>query len=343
MALQGSIDSFSVVDVLRMLGASGKSGRLVVVGVGGSGSLWLVDGAVVAGVSCRAGARPVEAPPADVLFDLLRLSEGSFVFETGSIPDAGMRRCSQASEVSSLIEAAEASMLEWQAVLDVVGSPSSTLSLAPVLTVPELTVGPARWAVLVGIAALPGVATPARVGADLGVTELVAMREIAALVDAGAVVTGMPPAEIPGDGDRRLVVDSSFDTDPYVAPPADAVASAIPIAAPISHALPRRETAPLPEMEFRPPEAVVADESSVGAPPPYSPAPSPDGEPSAARESDFDDADLARQMALLSPQAAQAVADADREADPAAEPIGRDEASTAAEERARVTRFLGSV
>ena len=92
MALQGNIDSFSVVDVLRLLGSSSKSGRLVVDGDRGSGSLWLGDGSVLGGTTTRTGASAVAAPPSEVLFDVLRFSEGAFVFDAGRLSDETLAR-----------------------------------------------------------------------------------------------------------------------------------------------------------------------------------------------------------------------------------------------------------
>ena len=50
MALQGTLDTFALADVLRLLAATTKTGRLQIDGDRGVGSIWLVDGAVVAGV-----------------------------------------------------------------------------------------------------------------------------------------------------------------------------------------------------------------------------------------------------------------------------------------------------
>ena len=44
MALQGTIDSFVLVDVMRLLGSSSKSGRLIVNGDRGSANLWFDRG-----------------------------------------------------------------------------------------------------------------------------------------------------------------------------------------------------------------------------------------------------------------------------------------------------------
>jgi len=113
MALQGNIDSFSVVDVLRLLGSSSKSGRLVVDGDRGSGSLWLGDGSVLGGTTTRTGASAVAAPPSEVLFDVLRFSEGAFVFDAGLEPTELARSgAGPAVDVESMIAEAEEALVE---------------------------------------------------------------------------------------------------------------------------------------------------------------------------------------------------------------------------------------
>ena len=48
MALQGTLDTFSLPDVLRLLATTSKTGRLRIEGDRGQGSVWLDAGGVVA-------------------------------------------------------------------------------------------------------------------------------------------------------------------------------------------------------------------------------------------------------------------------------------------------------
>ena len=48
VALSGTLDTFALPDVLRLLASTAKSGRLRVSGNRGSGSVWVTDGEVVA-------------------------------------------------------------------------------------------------------------------------------------------------------------------------------------------------------------------------------------------------------------------------------------------------------
>src|SRR5260221_12280621 len=82
VALQGTLDTFALPDVLRLLASTKKTGRLVITGTRGSGSVW-VDGGSVVGTDAT-GAVP-DADAVAVLFELLRFGgDGSFTFEAGT-------------------------------------------------------------------------------------------------------------------------------------------------------------------------------------------------------------------------------------------------------------------
>ena len=69
MALQGTLDTFALPDVLRLLAATKKSGRLRITGGHGTGSVWVAGGEVVAIDATHAphatdtGGLAVRAPP----------------------------------------------------------------------------------------------------------------------------------------------------------------------------------------------------------------------------------------------------------------------------------------
>lgn len=410
MALQGNIDSFSVVDVLRLLGSSAKSGRLVVDGDRGSGSLWLAEGLVVAGTTTRAGAPVVAAPPSDVLFDLLRFSEGAFVFDAGVEPSEAARTeaTGVATEIEPMIAEAEEALVEWDDIVAVVPSLRTSISLTLDLADESVVIDRRTWsgivAVAAGIAATGDRTTVGAVADLVGLSELPAMRLVRDLVVGGLVDAGSEVAEehrfAPApehasfedasfeDASFEGAVFAPFEPAPFEAPAFDA---------------PAFEPAGLDDVAFDPPVATVAPETAPpsDAPPAYEPAdvdlPAPHGAPayvpppignigapttvqhtapndstesfdafapfdpfgtaepstpSAAtadvavpgaeddvveadpvseQEQAAQQAEFARQLAMLSPRAAEAVASA--EAGP----------STEDEERARVARFLGSV
>ena len=78
MALQGTLETFALPDVLRLLASTHKTGRLRLNGAAGSGALWLDAGAIVAG---EASGSPLAHGATDVLFELLRFKEGDFAFD----------------------------------------------------------------------------------------------------------------------------------------------------------------------------------------------------------------------------------------------------------------------
>jgi Domain of unknown function (DUF4388) len=184
VALQGTIDSFALSDVLRLLNASGKTGRLIVNGDRGSASLWMVDGQLVGGST---SGEPHAPEIVDVVFDVLRFGQGSFIFENDA-------RCPNPSEPMLIIpalEQAEAALAEWLEIIRVVPSLDSVVTLAPELPHPEVVVDQACWT---SIVAVGGTVTVIELGNRLGLGELPVCRLVRALVSAGFVAVG-PPAQ----------------------------------------------------------------------------------------------------------------------------------------------------
>ncbi len=133
MALQGTLDTFALPDVLRLLAPTRKTGRpLLVRGDRGDGSVW-VDGGSVVGSSATGLRR--DASAGQVLFELLRYSDGSFTFEAESVcpePHAP-------GEVEPLLVDAEHLLGEWKDIAAVVPSLDGWVSLAPTLPKAQLT------------------------------------------------------------------------------------------------------------------------------------------------------------------------------------------------------------
>lgn len=405
MALQGNIDSFSVVDVLRLLGSSGKTGRLFVEGDRTSVSLWLADGYLSGASITREGEVPSSADPAEVLFDVMRFAEGSFVFE------ADLLGGDMASpiDVADAVDMATAAMEEWTTITAVVPTVRASLTLSDDLPTATVEIDRDTWRVVRRLAAA-GESTPATsedLAAALGCSELAAMRLARDLVLAGLVEVGpdvpapMTTATLTDDGFATADAfgeafadagpdsfggsfggsfDDAFsspfgDVDPLATPgheaPAEAPAFTAPepslptapatdafagVAAPFDHAQLHRvaaeplvhdAAAPAPVTE--PPAAPAPDGDHVRSdlqaifgtvdpfvadrpanPPSMAPGADPNSSGGTAGLDD-PEADLARQLAMLSPRAAEAVASAESGG------------SLEDAERARVARFLGSV
>ena len=84
MALQGTLDTFALPDVLRLLAATKKTGCLRITGDRGTGSVWVSSGEVSALEAVHA---PHATETVDALFELLRFAEGSFTFDADATAD----------------------------------------------------------------------------------------------------------------------------------------------------------------------------------------------------------------------------------------------------------------
>ncbi|MDQ1423711.1 MAG: resuscitation-promoting factor RpfA, partial [Acidimicrobiaceae bacterium] len=177
VALQGTLDTFALPDVLRLLASTKKTGRLVIAGNRGTGSVWVDTGAVVG--SEATGTMP-EAGAVDVLFELLRYADGSFTFETGTTaPDPTPSRA-----VEPLLVDAERQLVEWREIEAVVPSMDAWISLVADLEGEEILIAADRWRTIVAIGSGTSVTG---VGHSQKLGELDVCREIKELVELGLV------------------------------------------------------------------------------------------------------------------------------------------------------------
>lgn len=174
MALQGDLKSFALPDVLRLLAGAAKSGHLEVAGPTGSGEVVLCMGTIASAVTDLA---PRATDPSDVVYELLRLEDGSFAFDEVDVPDSGWE-----ADVDATLATAEALVGEWVAIEAVVPSMEAWVSLAPEIEVDEVLVSGDRWKV---IAAIGGGGNVHDLASALELTDLAASRTVVELVDAG--------------------------------------------------------------------------------------------------------------------------------------------------------------
>lgn len=209
MALHGDLDSFALPDVLRLLAGTGKTGRLAVTAEPTSGEIWLLDGDLVGG---RIDAAPHASEPADVVFELIRLENGAFVFEDGERLVDGAER----ARVNDAIEAAEAMVVDWAEVESVVPSVHASVRMVTEIEGESVTVASGQWRL---IAAMGADTTVRRLGDQFAMTDLVVSREVKALVEAGLVELGdvvvpEPVESFDSDQDTAEVEsDSEVETD----------------------------------------------------------------------------------------------------------------------------------
>lgn len=182
LALQGTLDTFSLPDVLRLLATTAKTGRLRIEGDRGRGSVWLADGGIVDADADRV----TEGTPTDeVLFELLRFSEGSFAFEA----DERAAKGGEPEDVEALLRRSHALLSEWRELENVVPSLEHEVRLASDLSTDEVTIDADRWRSLVAVA---GGRTVGELAAELGLTELGVSRAVRDLVDLGVAEVDPP-------------------------------------------------------------------------------------------------------------------------------------------------------
>lgn len=239
MALQGTIETFALPDVLRLLASSKKTGRLRVSGSRGSGSVWVESGGIVA--SDATGA-PHAASHVDVVFELLRYRDGSFTFENDRhAPDPG-----PSHEIDPVLVDAELQLAEWREIESVIPSVDCQVRLVSELPRADVVVDADRWRVLVAVA---GGTTVSSVGEALGMGELAVSRAVRDLVESGLADVTDPDAAAGGDAPEPAVAAAPEPVPEPAAEPAP------------SEPEPEAATPPTPEPPPEPDTVLVLDEA----------------------------------------------------------------------------------
>jgi hypothetical protein len=332
VALQGTIETFALPDVMRLLASTKKTGRLRVEGSRGEGSVWVDGGQIVSGTATGA---PRAGNAVEVMFELLRFQDGSFVFDADEAP----AERSDPVEVEATLAEAEKMLEEWRAIEAVVPSLDTWVSLAAQLPGDSVTLDRERWATIVAVG---GGTTVGGLGEALEVSDLEACRTVKQLVEDGLVTVGeapegaqvgVPPTLLAASVEETVVIEEAIGSVD------DRLASAEPAGA--------EEFTP-----FDPDALVIEREPLAGAAPTpvdSEPAEEPTGTPTTVGSDGISDpgdaAEIARQLANLSPRAAKAVAAAAKattqeereralaEVDDEEDPINRE----------LLIKFLGSV
>ncbi|HEX6165557.1 MAG TPA: DUF4388 domain-containing protein [Acidimicrobiales bacterium] len=187
MALQGTLDTFSLPDVLRLLATTSKSGRLRIEGDRGRGSVWLADGGIVDADADRV----IEGTPTDeVIFELLRFDSGQFAFDGDDTATAG----GDPEDVEAVLRRASSLLSEWTELENVVPSLEHEVCLASDLSADEVTIDADRWRSLVAVSSGR---TVGELATSLGLTELGVSRAVRDLVDLGVADVEAPGTSHP--------------------------------------------------------------------------------------------------------------------------------------------------
>jgi hypothetical protein len=172
VALQGSIDTFALDDVLRLVANTSKSGRLTLRGSRGEGELVVRDGFVLGG-SVTTDERISE--PHELVFELLRLDDGEFVFESIDVDD---HADAEPADVALVLESASELLDEWREIEAVIPGGDAVVGLAPDGPEGTVKIDPAQWQMITVIAA------------GAAVSEL-AQRVDSSTLDAGRVLRSL--------------------------------------------------------------------------------------------------------------------------------------------------------
>ena len=344
MALQGTLETFALPDVLRLLASTKKTGRLQLTGSHGSGSVWLTDGEIVA---CEATHEPLASAAGEVVFELLRFKDGEFVFDA----DATATDPGPGAEVEATLSEAEAMLEEWKSIEAVVPSLAGWVALAEDLPGDEVTIAADRWQQIVAIG---GGVTVGGLGTRLALGELPVSRTVKELIELGLVSIGEAPAGAalnapPAAPARQDSEPVPFDVPAQPDAPAEPdVFEGISFDDPVANDAPFLSVVDDPPADTGAfdPNALVIEPPSVGASlTASSPAPAAPVAPIEEQDELTDAAEIARQLANLSPKAARAVAAAakattEEEREAALAEVDDDDEPI---NRGLLLKFLGSV
>ncbi len=210
MALHGSLDSFTIPDVLRLLAATEKTGYLALTGDRGNGGTWLDSGQLVGGKSDRT-ATGVEL--VDILFELMRFDVGEFSFEEG-------RECTapdEPADVDALVGAAESMISELRRLEEIVPSFDRVVELVEILPTDKVELNQGLWRTVV---AAGRCRTVGEIGASLELGDLDLMRAVRDVIEAElASLVEVSESVMPFDDGRAetLTADATDDEEVMVA------------------------------------------------------------------------------------------------------------------------------
>jgi hypothetical protein len=190
VALQGTIDAFPLTDVLQLLSTSSKSGRLLLEGDRGRVELWIDQGAVVGG-----DAEGMVTGAAQLVFELLRFDDGSFVFDVAEgMPAVAV----EVTPLAACVDDAAAMLETWRGIEAVVPSLQHRVALRTELDEPSVTVSAQEWTVLAAVADGPSVGAA---GQRLGLDDFACCAALAELVGRSLLVVDEPALDAePFDG-----------------------------------------------------------------------------------------------------------------------------------------------
>lgn len=197
MSLQGSLETFSIPDVLVLLSSTKKTGELRVVGGQVDGRLWFEGGSLV---QAAVGGSPVA--PVDGVFEILRLLQGTFSFNT----DVKASNPGGPQPVEMVLADAQARLSEWHDIAKVVPHLDCTVALSPELPGEQVTVDRSQWSLMVAVA---GGASVRQLMESTGLSEFDACKAVRNLISADlvAIDTSVKPRSGRAEAPKSMTVE----------------------------------------------------------------------------------------------------------------------------------------
>ncbi|HEV2754425.1 MAG TPA: DUF4388 domain-containing protein [Actinomycetota bacterium] len=259
--LTGTLDDFTLPDVLRLIGSARRTGRLDVTRDAGSGRLFFRDGDVRAAGDAR-----------DVAFDLMRWGDGEFSWEPGAAGPAG----GDGISVEDLLEHVARRLDELAEIKTLVPSEEAVLVMAP--QPPEgavqINISPSEWRVLVMV---DGHRPVRDIALAAGLDDIATMKVLYGLAAAGLVRLAEGAAAVPEpepDRDVGVSAEASDMTDMTVVsdvsdtPREEDVVAAAPEPEPFAAPEPEPFVEPAPDPEPQPAAVATPEPAAVAQPEP---------------------------------------------------------------------------
>lgn len=203
MGLQGTLDTFSLAEILGLIERARHTGALGVKGPDGHGTLYVAAGRFCAGEAADYSG-PVEDRHAldvrliDVCFHLLRFEAGSFEFVVDEAPPWSAER---ATDIAPIIETVEHIVRAWPAVEAVLPSFDVRPELADDLPEESLTLSRSSFKIFTMI---DGERTVRQLAREAGCSVVEVGPVLKDLIEHGAVRIATGERSVPADPESSL-------------------------------------------------------------------------------------------------------------------------------------------
>lgn len=145
MTLQGNLDTLPITEVLELLASTKKTGCLRVESENAQATVWLRGGVLTAGATDRVPDGPFD----ELVCDLLRFQQGSFVFD---VDDRAPDTADQAAPIEDLLDRARVLLAEWDDLRSSVPSLDHRAALVDHVGDEPVTITAEQWPILTAIA-----------------------------------------------------------------------------------------------------------------------------------------------------------------------------------------------